>query len=620
MTQLPPVSPGTEPQTSVPGATDNDVNVAALQPSPTMFALQSMLAAMQASLDSVSRATDQPPAPAASPVAPTVAASVPGPSTTPAPSMTAAPAAGPGPVFLTRGPWIAGAMYTVVPTLSLAAIAEQVTNEEAPLCNALALGAVSGVSRSAMKSYKTQALAIAAFNEMLQYNLVLVVYLLKIVEKISNHARSDFSLANLMHAVSLSVLVLPPPWVRLQRPAQVHSLDTVERSPIPLAATHFLCLSQPQSGPISLSTFTNQSIYHLCYRPTWNSHRLRQTHARPYRSYSLSMTAHDEHPEYDDPAFLDLLANLDRLSLQQYASPSPSIPPSPPPRTPSPRPPPYPAATRHTFPAARPHTYTTASVTYHYESPTQRGTTTEWSIAGAATQGVPGGHVHAVPHSTSKKTSRKKKAAYVVFCGRQCGIFYTWHVPHFPLSDTRALVSGVPNCIFRGYSTTADARAALAYAEARRWTRVCGTPMNLPIISLPQPVAPSSPCSNPLNGPETLDSQWYIVYRGISPGVYCSHLECQLNMLGIRGSLHESVIGHAATQSFFSPTAQELGRRNPVIPLLFPVITTRYFWQFSVICMALRYLLRVRTPHRNLNREFFFAPLHMYLGRLYCTP
>ncbi|KAJ7836465.1 hypothetical protein B0H14DRAFT_2589682 [Mycena olivaceomarginata] len=41
--------------------------------------------------------------------------------------------------------------------------------------NALAMAAVVGVSRSSMKSYKTQALALAAFNEMLTYNLVQVL-------------------------------------------------------------------------------------------------------------------------------------------------------------------------------------------------------------------------------------------------------------------------------------------------------------------------------------------------------------------------------------------------------------------------------------------------------------
>ncbi|KAJ7087732.1 hypothetical protein C8R43DRAFT_1142319 [Mycena crocata] len=43
------------------------------------------------------------------------------------------------------------------------------------LSHALALASVTGVSNSAMKAYKTQALAVAAFNELLQYRLVAVL-------------------------------------------------------------------------------------------------------------------------------------------------------------------------------------------------------------------------------------------------------------------------------------------------------------------------------------------------------------------------------------------------------------------------------------------------------------
>jgi hypothetical protein len=44
------------------------------------------------------------------------------------------------------------------------------------LCNPLAVNAVSGVPRSGMKGYKSQALALAAFNELLGYNMVAVVH------------------------------------------------------------------------------------------------------------------------------------------------------------------------------------------------------------------------------------------------------------------------------------------------------------------------------------------------------------------------------------------------------------------------------------------------------------
>jgi hypothetical protein len=44
------------------------------------------------------------------------------------------------------------------------------------LSNSLAVNAVSGVSRSSMKGHATQALAAAAFNEMLAYNMVTVLH------------------------------------------------------------------------------------------------------------------------------------------------------------------------------------------------------------------------------------------------------------------------------------------------------------------------------------------------------------------------------------------------------------------------------------------------------------
>ncbi|KAJ7756761.1 hypothetical protein DFH07DRAFT_772997 [Mycena maculata] len=93
--------------------------------------------------------------------------------------------------FHTCGPWIAGAFYVVVPAAPLQLIAEPPRQEgdEGDLWYAitkgtyvgvhqsqgLALAAVSSVSSSSMRSYKTQALAVAAFNEMLGYNMVSIV-------------------------------------------------------------------------------------------------------------------------------------------------------------------------------------------------------------------------------------------------------------------------------------------------------------------------------------------------------------------------------------------------------------------------------------------------------------
>ncbi|KAJ7083931.1 hypothetical protein B0H15DRAFT_951684 [Mycena belliarum] len=92
--------------------------------------------------------------------------------------------------FLVHGPWLVGLLFQVVPTSPLLAIVE--TEEQAQeerfwycitrgryvgvtLSNALAIGAVSGVSRSSMKSYKSQQAALESFNDALRYNMVTVL-------------------------------------------------------------------------------------------------------------------------------------------------------------------------------------------------------------------------------------------------------------------------------------------------------------------------------------------------------------------------------------------------------------------------------------------------------------
>ncbi|KAJ6448364.1 hypothetical protein C8R45DRAFT_948048 [Mycena sanguinolenta] len=90
----------------------------------------------------------------------------------------------------TQGPWVAGSLFVVIPPQHLQAIPEAIANDDDPplwycitrgkyvgvtLSNPLALGAVVGVSGSRMKSYKTQLLALQAFNEMLDYHMVGVV-------------------------------------------------------------------------------------------------------------------------------------------------------------------------------------------------------------------------------------------------------------------------------------------------------------------------------------------------------------------------------------------------------------------------------------------------------------
>ncbi|KAJ7154959.1 hypothetical protein C8R43DRAFT_1126344 [Mycena crocata] len=278
------------------------------------------------------------------------------------------------------------------------------------------------------------------------------------------------------------------------------------------------------------------------------------------------MTSSLTSDEHEDGELLEL---IDRLNLRDTES-SRRTPPHTPPRTPPPPartpvrtapqttyrtlPPPY--VDGHALGNTSPHISPISSGTvarlnpllpssdtvYRFQSPSISGSTREWSIAGNATQGVPGGRVYVV-QSPSKKRG-PKKAVFVVFCGTRYGVFLTWR-------ETEPLVSGVRNCIFRGYWTLREAEAAFAYAHARGWTRVAD-PNSVSVIPvLPQPDA-SAAGDNPLNGDnDTHDDRWFVVYSGIAPGVYRSHLECQLNTLGVRGALHESITGKSAALAKF---------------------------------------------------------------------
>ncbi|KAJ7454348.1 hypothetical protein B0H11DRAFT_2245004 [Mycena galericulata] len=182
MTSFTPPAPGTE--SSIPGAAlaqSDDANATA--------AFRFFSAAL-AALNLGSQAT------AASPAAPAVSPVIAAPAVpvAPAPAVQTplAPAVSSAPRFLTRGPWVAGSLYHVVPTGPLMPIAEEASDDaEEPvwycitkgrhvgvtLSNALAAAAVVSLPGGGhMKRHKTQALAVAAFNEMLGYNMVSVVF------------------------------------------------------------------------------------------------------------------------------------------------------------------------------------------------------------------------------------------------------------------------------------------------------------------------------------------------------------------------------------------------------------------------------------------------------------
>ncbi|KAJ7481677.1 hypothetical protein FB451DRAFT_1394310 [Mycena latifolia] len=191
---------------------------------------------------------------------------------------------------------------------------------------------------------------------------------------------------------------------------------------------------------------------------------------------------------------------------------------------------------------------------YCYTSPSKTGVTKHWWVAGVyvisiypfdlqarseaaeATQGISATHVQRLtPHSPRR---RSKKAAYVVFRGRITGVFPTW-------KDAEQATSGVRFSLHQGYLSHAQATAAFEFARLQGWTSdVDHSWANTPISSS------QAPLPVPSDGLETRHSAlsirlagdpWYVVYAGINPGVFPTYVECALNVLGIRASVHESV-------------------------------------------------------------------------------
>ncbi|KAJ6489315.1 hypothetical protein C8R47DRAFT_1215662 [Mycena vitilis] len=59
-----------------------------------------------------------------------------------------------------------------------------------------------------------------------------------------------------------------------------------------------------------------------------------------------------------------------------------------------------------------------------------------------------------------------------------------------------------------------------------------------PPLSQPPPTPEALDEITPLHGDR--DGRWYVVYRGITPGVYQSSLECSLNTRGLSCATYES--------------------------------------------------------------------------------
>ncbi|KAK7019609.1 hypothetical protein R3P38DRAFT_3199259 [Favolaschia claudopus] len=172
--------PASGTEGSVPGATR-------APHASTLAAFQTLLSAMaslnQANAEAAASAASAPSAGLSTTAGPATASTVPPPPPPPAPAAPAAPTG-----FRNHGPWVADALYLVVPAQHLQAVPEAFSFEVVlwycitrgkwvgvTRSNSLALGAVVGVSGSHMKSYKTQALALAAFNQSLNFRDVAIL-------------------------------------------------------------------------------------------------------------------------------------------------------------------------------------------------------------------------------------------------------------------------------------------------------------------------------------------------------------------------------------------------------------------------------------------------------------
>ncbi|KAJ7459203.1 hypothetical protein B0H11DRAFT_2242771 [Mycena galericulata] len=227
--------------------------------------------------------------------------------------------------------------------------------------------------------------------------------------------------------------------------------------------------------------------------------------------------------------FEELLANLS-LGGEHTSPPSPprsTLPTTPPIATPS-------------VPSLASPSHSTT--VYRYESPTKSGVSTSWATAGTATQGVNNARVFRVQKPRKKKTPKPR--AYVVFIGVIPGVYFNWSI-------VDRQVSGVSNAIQRGYPTERQAYAAYLYACPRGWTRSTDpSAAPTPISHLPTP-SEDEDTPNPLHDTEDLDGTWYVVYRGIQPGVYHSLLEASLNTTGVPNALHQSFLGKEAALRAF---------------------------------------------------------------------
>ncbi|KAJ7062240.1 hypothetical protein C8F01DRAFT_1284703 [Mycena amicta] len=189
---------------------------------------------------------------------------------------------------------------------------------------------------------------------------------------------------------------------------------------------------------------------------------------------------------------------------------------------------------------------------YVYSTP-EKGTTftSEWSEAGAQTQGVPQSHVKKLFNSPRDKTRR---ACFVVFRGHQAGVMDDW-------AAVETAIRKFSGAVYCGYQSRADATRAFNHALEAGWTSTTPhSPGELPMAPDKTP-RPITTYDLSLFGDRVRargsQETWYVVYVGIRPGVYATWLETALNTIAVHGSVfHKAESFEAAAQKFAQATVE----------------------------------------------------------------
>ncbi|KAK7032026.1 hypothetical protein R3P38DRAFT_2774473 [Favolaschia claudopus] len=259
----------------------------------------------------------------------------------------------------------------------------------------------------------------------------------------------------------------------------------------------------------------------------------------------------------------------------------PSSPTRPSTSPPTPRTPAPPSASRPAY-------------AYSFHTPTRSGTTPTWFESGAATIQVSGSHTHRLRSETSLPPPSSPSAprpatpaahfplspslafgasqsgasqsspsapsssipgaadppnlggkAYAVFYGFEVGAYRTY-------PEVIARTHGYRNNVHCGFPTMRAAQAAIAYARGRGLTSDSQLPDDCDTTPRPPPTVYTE---NPLS--VGADGGYYVVCRGIYPGIYRSWVEAALNTTGVNGNMSRKYVDREMAERVYEQARAE---------------------------------------------------------------